>query len=204
MSTALKPRKQPRQDRSRQTCDAIHEAAARILEEDGTARFTTNRVAERAGVSIGSLYQYYPSKEAILAGLIRALRAELLQDLRGAIDGAAGLSFAAAVEAVLKASLYHHTRRPQLAHALEQLETGLPLDAETLELKQRIRVLITGLLQDFGLDDVDQTAFDLIAITHGLAQAATMSGETDMDALFLRLRRGAFGYLGLDWRTPPA
>ncbi|WP_439528100.1 TetR/AcrR family transcriptional regulator [Pannonibacter sp.] len=199
----MKPRKQPRQGRSRQTCDAILEASARILEEDGIARFTTNRIAERAGVSIGSLYQYYPSKEAILAALIRGLHEELLEDLGAAIKGATGRPFATAIEMLLKASLLHHARRPALAFTLERLEAGLPLDQETFELKQRIRVLVTGLLQRFGIDGVGQTAFDLIAIIHGLAQAATAAGETDMDALYLRLRRAAFGYLGMDWRSTP-
>jgi AcrR family transcriptional regulator len=63
---AVKPRKIPRQERSRFMNDVILDAAARVLAEEGAARFTTNRVAERAGVSIGSLYQYYPNKGALL------------------------------------------------------------------------------------------------------------------------------------------
>jgi len=65
------PRKPPRQERSRETVRAILEAAARVFEEQGVAGATTDRIAERAGVSIGSLYQYFPSKEAILATLGR-------------------------------------------------------------------------------------------------------------------------------------
>ena len=59
-------RRSPKQPRARATCDAILEAAAQILERDGPARFTTTSVAERAGVSIGTLYQYFPDKQAIL------------------------------------------------------------------------------------------------------------------------------------------
>ena len=59
-------RRSPKQSRARATCDAILEAAAQILERDGPDRFTTTRVAERAGVSIGTLYQYFPDKQAIL------------------------------------------------------------------------------------------------------------------------------------------
>lgn len=62
----VKPRKQPRQERSRSMEGILLEAAARVLEEDGAAGFNTNRVAERAGVSVGSLYQYFPNKAAIL------------------------------------------------------------------------------------------------------------------------------------------
>jgi AcrR family transcriptional regulator len=59
-------RRSPKQARSRATRDAILEAASQILERDGAAGYNTNAVAERAGVSIGTLYQYFPDKTAIL------------------------------------------------------------------------------------------------------------------------------------------
>jgi AcrR family transcriptional regulator len=67
-------RRSPKQARSRATWDAIVEAAAQILERHGADGLTTNDVAERAGVSIGTLYQYFPDKQAIL---IAAARREL-------------------------------------------------------------------------------------------------------------------------------
>src|SRR4030095_9527180 len=60
------PRKQPVQDRAVFTVEAILEAATYILVRDGWNKFTTNRVAERAGVNIASLYQYFPNKESIV------------------------------------------------------------------------------------------------------------------------------------------
>ncbi len=71
MKTPTKPRKTPRQERSRATVDAIMQAATYILVKFGWQRLTTNAVAERAGVNIGSLYQYFPNKEAIVAELQR-------------------------------------------------------------------------------------------------------------------------------------
>lgn len=59
-------RRSPMQARSRATRDAILEAASQILEREGAAGFNTNAVADRAGVSIGTLYQYFPGKAAIL------------------------------------------------------------------------------------------------------------------------------------------
>jgi AcrR family transcriptional regulator len=59
-------RKQPKQARSTELVASILSAAAQVLEREGASRFTTARVAERAGVSIGSLYQYFPNKAAIL------------------------------------------------------------------------------------------------------------------------------------------
>jgi len=64
--TALSSRKQPQQARSSQLVAAILQAAVQVLEKEGAARFTTARVAERAGVSVGSVYQYFPNKAAIL------------------------------------------------------------------------------------------------------------------------------------------
>ena len=86
-SPGFAKRKQPRQARSNDLVGAILEAATRVLAEVGRERFTTARVAERAGVSIGSLYQYFPNKAAILFQLqsdewrdTTALLAALLQD----------------------------------------------------------------------------------------------------------------------------
>ena len=64
------PRKYASQDRSRATVDALVEATARILIREGFDKASTNRIAEVAGVSVGSLYQYFPSKEALVAALI--------------------------------------------------------------------------------------------------------------------------------------
>lgn len=68
------PYRQPKQARARATCAAIQQAAARIIETEGEAAFNTNRVAEVAGVSVGTLYQYYPNKAAILVAMMHAER----------------------------------------------------------------------------------------------------------------------------------
>jgi AcrR family transcriptional regulator len=69
--TRLNARRKPRQERARDTVEAILEAAAQVFERHGYAAGTTNRIAERAGVSIGSLYQYFPNKDAIVMELAR-------------------------------------------------------------------------------------------------------------------------------------
>src|SRR3569832_2453239 len=66
-----KPRKRAGQERSRATVEALVEATARILVKEGFDKASTNRVAEVAGVSVGSLYQYFPSKEALVAAVIK-------------------------------------------------------------------------------------------------------------------------------------
>ena len=76
-------RRRPSQARSVATRDAIFEAAAQILEREGEQAFNTNRLAERAGVSVGTIYQYFPNKEAILIAMSRAEQARLEDDTRG-------------------------------------------------------------------------------------------------------------------------
>jgi AcrR family transcriptional regulator len=68
--TGLTPRKKPLQRRAQETVDAILEAAAQVFAAAGYDDGTTNRIAERAGVSIGSLYQYFPNKNALLVALV--------------------------------------------------------------------------------------------------------------------------------------
>lgn len=70
-SVAIDLRKTPRQARARITFDAIIEAATQLLREGGLAALNTNAIAERAGVSIGSLYQYFPNKDALMVEMIR-------------------------------------------------------------------------------------------------------------------------------------
>lgn len=83
--SALDPRRRPRQQRSKDTVAFLLEAAAQVFGERGYARTTTNHVAERAGVSIGTLYQYFPDKDALLVALAR----EHLDAARAALDEAA-------------------------------------------------------------------------------------------------------------------
>ena len=66
----LNPRKRPNQRRSKATVDAVLQAAANVLSKEGYEAATTNRVAKEAGVSVGSVYQYFPSREALVAELI--------------------------------------------------------------------------------------------------------------------------------------
>lgn len=83
------PRKQPVQERAAATVDAIVEAVERILERDGVDALTTNRIAEVAGVSIGTLYQYFPNKQALVAEVHGRYLAQTLTMCRAVLAAAA-------------------------------------------------------------------------------------------------------------------
>ncbi|MCR8549039.1 TetR/AcrR family transcriptional regulator [Salipiger sp. P9] len=196
--TSLQPRKAPRQSRSRVSYEAVLTAAAQILEREGAAALTTNAVAERAGVSIGTLYQYFPGKEAIAAELVRRLKAQLVEDLVGALEEASNLPLRQAAHVVLSASIRHHARAPELSRELERLERDLPLDAEAEAVTAEVYARLAGLLQTHGVPEPAVVARDLTAMSKGLVHAALFAGETDLARIERRLLPAIVGYLGLD------
>ncbi|MFP4518108.1 MAG: TetR/AcrR family transcriptional regulator [Oceanicaulis sp.] len=109
-------KKQPVQARSRGLVEAVIDAAARILVEAGQAGLTTNHVAERAGVSIGSLYQYFPDKTAILAALFARHHAEIVQIFESA--PVCGDDLEADLRAIIDAAVAAHQVDPALHEAL--------------------------------------------------------------------------------------
>jgi AcrR family transcriptional regulator len=114
------PRKQASQERSRATVDALVEATARILVRDGFDGASTNRIAEAAGVSVGSLYQYYPSKEALVAAVIERHNRDLMQVVRGALAEIAGLPLEQAVRRIVAAAVDAHRLDPRLHRVLAE------------------------------------------------------------------------------------
>lgn len=109
-------RKEPRQARSRTTVEAIVQAGARILSDEGWTGFTTNKVAELAGVSIGSLYQYFPDK----LSLVDAIRHRHLDDSiavlrRVRADGLSPTEFSAQL---VQAMVFAHSEYPGLHRVL--------------------------------------------------------------------------------------
>jgi AcrR family transcriptional regulator len=201
----LNPRKQARQSRAGVTVEAIVEAAARILSTDGAPALTTNRIAEVAGVSVGSVYQYFPNKEAIVVALIGAqlnrdedLVLELTQrdhsDLRAAISATA-------------AALCQHQHR--LAPLLQQVLPLLsPLRQETLvrervlRLSQHFDAVLVQYLDELRpeLRDPERRRLALGVMTdalRGVLNAATLGDPEQLlsDAFHADVSRLALGLL---------
>lgn len=173
------------------------EAAARVLEERGLGGYTTNAVAERAGTSVGSLYQYFPGKDALTAALIERETAVLLADVgsaAGAPDPRDGLAL------FIAAAVGHQMRRPSLARLLDFEEVRLPLGDEVAGVSRTIVASVSALvarLPGTALADPDEAAADILAMVKGMVDAAGERGETASAGLDARVRRAVFGYLGL-------
>lgn len=114
MQTPGKLRRTPRQTRAQKTVDFILEAATYILSEDGLEGFTTNRVAERAGVNIASLYQYFPNKSAILEELQARHMAAPAEGYAQLLDRLRDLPLEAAVRVIVGVALDMHAREPTM------------------------------------------------------------------------------------------
>lgn len=118
----LRPRKQPRQRRAVETRARILDAARLVFEEHGYAHGTTNRIAERAGLSVGSLYQYFPNKDAILVELvdahIEAGTAAVLAALPAGPEGWDDLPLTAIIGPVVAAMVALHADGPELHRVL--------------------------------------------------------------------------------------
>jgi AcrR family transcriptional regulator len=114
------PRKEASQDRSRATVDALVEATARILVKEGFDKASTNRIAEKAGVSVGSLYQYFPSKEALVAAVIERHNQEIMAVVRGTLAEIAALPMEQAVRKLVAIAIEAHRVDPKLHRVLAE------------------------------------------------------------------------------------
>ena len=111
-------RRQPQQRRARQTVEAVLEAVVRIVKRGGIQAVTTNRVAEVAGVSIGSLYQYFPNKQAIFLALHQRHIEEIDQLINRTIVKHAHSPLDKLIRAVIDAMVDAHAADPQFSAAI--------------------------------------------------------------------------------------
>jgi AcrR family transcriptional regulator len=112
--TRATARKTPNQDRAKATVEAILTATARVLIKDGYDGASTNRIAAAAGVSIGSLYQYFPSKEALVGTLLDRHMAEMVSVFEETVERVAGAPLHVATCELVKAMIHAHAIDPKL------------------------------------------------------------------------------------------
>lgn len=143
-ASAWKPRKTPMQRRARETVDAILEATARILVKHGWAHTNTNAIAEKAGVSVGTLYQYFPNKESLIVALNERHAGRAHAALVMQMERCAGKPLYESVAAMVHAVIEVHMENPELERMLETELSYLdvPLDGDVsdesvLALQQR-------------------------------------------------------------------
>jgi AcrR family transcriptional regulator len=187
----LEPRNQPVQKRSRETVDEILNAAAQVFDANGYAAGTTNRIAERAGVSVGTLYQYYSSKESIAVALLERHIEETGRRLHEWVGHmvAEQHGLADALEDYVEGMLQAHAGRPRLQHILLE-ETPLPprVHETLIEAERQAAKTVAGLLRlypEVRRGDLDRAGFILTqtveSLTHHFAAHPDEGGISRAD-----------------------
>jgi AcrR family transcriptional regulator len=178
-SVALEPRKQPRQARSQVTVDAVFDATIQVLLSDGHQRLTTTRVADRAGVSVGTLYQYYPNKQALLYAVLQRHLIRVGDRVEAAARATHHAPLGVMVASVVEAFVCAKTERIDEARALY----GVASEVDSVELVKSIgkrnRAAISAMLEtasDARFDDLELTTLMFSAAMAGPCRAMLESG----------------------------
>ena len=182
---ATSARKTATQDRSKATVDALLAATARVLVKEGYDRASTNKIAEAAGVSIGSLYQYFPSKEALVAAVISRHTGEMMEVVRTSMVRVAGLPIPEASRELVKVMIDAHRIEPKLHRVLvEQIpRVGNMEDIEKLdeEATTLVRAYLEGHRDEIAIDDLEIASFICVASVEALTHAAVLRRPALLD-----------------------
>jgi AcrR family transcriptional regulator len=177
----LQPRKTPSQARSAVTVDTIFEASIQVLLADGYERLTTTRVAERAGVSVGTLYQYFPNKQALLAGVLERHLTQVVTAIEQACEQQHGQPLATMVKALVHAFIDAKMDRPEVSKALygpsSELDGAAVVGRMTLRAQQAVCAM-AATASDAQFADLPMTSLMLLTASVGPVQTVLELGAS--------------------------
>lgn len=194
----LESRKAPKQERARAKVAAILDATVRVLLDEGYDRASTNRIAREAGVSVGSLYQYFPNKEALVLAVARRHSEHMMAVLSHTAAELTDAPVERAVASFVRSMLAAHRVEPELHRVLVQqvLHLGLEhLDSTQNQARAIVLRWLEHRREDIVPRDLEAAAFVLVAsvqaVTHGAvlyepARLADGSLEAELVALVCR------------------
>ena len=146
-AVAFEPRKTPVQARSTATVEAISEATIQVLLSHGADRLTTTRVAQRAGVSVGTLYQYYPNKQSLLFAVLENHLTRVMATVEAACESACHKSLAEMIREMVEAFVDAKMDRADISVALYQVAADAGGPALLKRISQRSRKAVEAMLQ---------------------------------------------------------
>lgn len=186
----LQPRKEPRQARSKAMVDTILDAMARVLVERGYAKTNTNLVAEAAGISVGSLYQYFPNKDALIFALRERHVAHMLhlfEEIVAKMDESGSLE--SDFEALIEALVTAHLVEPELNRILEEEFPSfhLPISNHVrLRFFEAIKEVLSKHRKNISAPDIDVAAFVVQRMLKALINAVVLIAPPGLDAASVR------------------
>ncbi|UKK94695.1 TetR/AcrR family transcriptional regulator [Brucella pseudogrignonensis] len=182
---ASKPRKTPIQSRSRVTVDAIFEATIQVLLSEGLARLTTTRVSERAGVSVGTMYQYFPNKEALIIALNQRYLNKVAERIEETCDRMVGQPASQMVAALIETYWAAKTERADLTKALYRSVAALDNNTLMQAFAARVDTATTAMFaqtSDLPPEDAATINLTLTTAIYGTVRNA-FERELDMEQI---------------------
>jgi AcrR family transcriptional regulator len=184
-------RREPRQSRAVATVDAVLEATARIVRREGLAGLNTNKVAERTGISVGTLYGYFPDKTAIVVALARRILQEDEATLVAAVDGAGPEG---PIRSVVRALIARHRVDPALRRAVMSVHIGEGLGGEHSDRVEKFIAELAGRtpIADLGDLPLFVATRAVLGIVRALTEenAASRFSDAEIEAEVMRLVAG--------------
>lgn len=196
------PRRSPAQDRSKETVDAIMEATAQILPRLGLARTSTNKIAERAGVSVGSIYQYFPNRQAIFNYLIDREISRHFEVLSAKMEAMRESPLEELVAEILSTVVELFTHRKRLRAMLFNNMGEFPAASRIQETEDRFQEMLIRLMreraEEISRPDHPMAAFVLVHSVMGTVRASLYEHrEVDDEAMSRELCVMVESYLGV-------
>jgi len=169
-------RKKPQQERSIAMVGTLLEAATRVFVKEGYAKATTNRIATAAGVSVGSLYQYFPSKDAIAVELLRRYREGLVELIGGRLGAATPETFPSVVRGLLADLLQAEDINPALHRVLIEQVLRTSARREMLGFEEQLEAVLASAMRNakIELEDPDLVAFVLVRVVLSVVQSVVV------------------------------
>jgi AcrR family transcriptional regulator len=185
----LEPRKTPVQARSTVTVEAIYEATFQVLLAVGPDRLTTTRVAERAGVSIGSLYQYFPNKQSLLLSALEKHLDRVVSAVELACRRNHGQPLSTMIESVVEAFVDAKMERSDISMALYAIAVGVQERALANKVGKRARAAMASMLAtapNTQFADLPFTSLMLFSAMGGATRAVLEAGSSPKMVRLLR------------------
>ena len=156
-------RRRPKQERSKVTVAAILDAAEELLRNVEIGSLNTNRVAERAGVGVGSLYEYFADKNFLIVGLIERFALQIDRDVNAVFDSRGGESLHVTLHRLVQAVVTVYERDPVLHGRLLRHVPHIPVENPLDMIESPIRRRLANMLRACG-DEVEANDLDLVAL----------------------------------------
>jgi len=200
LKVGLHPRRLPVQARSRATVETIFEATIQVLREGGAARLTTTRVADRAGVSVGSMYQYFPSKDALLCAVLQRHMDAITSALEDVSKRHRGRGVATIARELITAFVNAKAARLEETQALYLVAASLESAPIFRNVSARMETAVADLLasaSDATIHDAVGASFILVNAIAGATRALIERGPKaeSLEVLRHELTLMAEGYL---------